>query len=248
MLIELTQRNRVAVLKMNNPKKLNALSTDFMSEMYEAVSGIEQKANVLVIVGVDKAFAAGVNVSEIHSHSYESAYLQNFIDAKWECIFDVKIPVIAAISGYALGGGFELALMCDIIIASPKAMFGFPEVNLGIMPGMGGTQMLTRVVGPKIASEIIMTGRFIPADEAWRLGIVSHVTDSEGNVLDRALALAETIAEKSVMSTRKIKESIRMSQETGLRNGINCERDMFRSLFSTSFKQKGVEDFLNKKK
>jgi enoyl-CoA hydratase len=246
MQIELTQKGDISILKLNNPKKLNALSSEFIDKVYQKISDIEKNTKVLVITGIDKAFAAGVDVSEIQSHSYESAYLEDFINYKWESILNLKIPVIAAVSGYALGGGFELALMCDIIIASKNAKFGFPEVNLGIIPGMGGTQMLTRIVGAKVASELIMTGRFISSEEAKCLNIVSYVTENN-NLIERAIELAEKISKKSTMSTRFIKEAIRFSQEMGLYQGIKSERQMFRSLFSTSFKKKYMEEFFNKK-
>lgn len=246
MLIEVEQKNDITVLKLNNPKKLNALSTSFVAEIHDALSGIEKRAKVVVITGGERAFAAGVDVREIDSHSYESAYLEGFIDDKWEALLNVKIPVIAAVSGYALGGGFEFALMCDIIVASEDAKFGFPEINLGIMPGMGGTQVLPRLVGPKIASDLLLTARNITATEAKALGIVSYISKN-GQLLEDALKLAEKIAQKPVMSTRIIKDAIRMSQEIGLRQGMKMERQMFRSLFSTSSKNEGVKNFLNKK-
>ena len=246
-MIELKIENSVAILKINNPKNLNALSTNVMREIFEKLSDIEKKANVLVIMGCDKAFAAGVDVTEINKLSFQDAYISNFINDIWERIFNVKVPVISVVSGYALGGGFELALMGDIIIASEKAVFGFPEVNLGIMPGMGGTQFLTKIVGPKIASEIILTGRFITAQEAHQLGIVSKITENE-KLTEESLKLAETISKKSVVSTRMIKEAIRMAQNSTLKLGIINERNMFRSLFSTEMKKKNIEAFLNKKK
>ncbi|MDR2268061.1 MAG: enoyl-CoA hydratase/isomerase family protein [Holosporaceae bacterium] len=244
-LIELSSRGSIAILTLSNPAKLNALSTDLMAEIHGALDGIEKRFNVLVITGGQKAFAAGVDVSEIHALSYEMAYLEDFIDYRWESIFNVKIPVVAAVSGYALGGGFELALMCDIVVASTSATFGFPEVNLGIMPGMGGTQLLTGIVGPKIAAEILLTGRFVSAQEAADIGIVSILTNND-QLLDKTLELAEKISAKSVISTRMIKEAVRMAQNVGLCSGIKSERQMFRSMFSTSFKQKGTEAFLKK--
>ena len=246
-MIELKIENLIAILKINNPKNLNALSSDVMHEIFEKLSDIEKKANVLMIIGCDKAFAAGVDVTEINKLSFEDAYVSSFINDAWERIFNVKIPVISVVSGYALGGGFELALMSDIIIASEKAIFGFPEVNLGIMPGMGGTQFLTKIVGPKIASEIILTGRFIAAQEAFQLGIVSKIIDHE-KVVEESLKLAESIAKKSIASTRMIKEAIRMAQNSTLSQGIINERNMFRSLFSTEMKDKNIKAFLNKKK
>ncbi|MDR2794972.1 MAG: enoyl-CoA hydratase/isomerase family protein [Holosporaceae bacterium] len=246
MSVELSERGLVALLTLNNPAKLNALSGDFMNEIHQKIHDIDKKFNVLVVTGCSRAFAAGVDVHEIQELSHERAYLENFIDHRWESILDVKIPVIAAVSGYALGGGFELALMCDIVVASETAIFGFPEVNLGLMPGMGGTQMLTSIVGPKIASEIMMTGRFVTAAEALSLGIVSRLTD-ENLLLEQTLELAQKISEKSTMSTRMIKDAVRLAQNVGLAQGIKFERQMFRSLFSTSFKQKGVAAFLEKK-
>lgn len=246
MPVELSQKNSIAILKLNNPKKLNVLSSDFINKIYEKISNIEKTAKVLIITGCEKAFAAGVDVSEINALSYQNAYLENFIDYKWESIFNIKIPVIAAVSGYALGGGFELALMCDIIIAAKNAIFGFPEVNLGIMPGMGGTQILPKIVGPKIASEVMITGRFISAEEAANLNIVSYLTE-EHALLKKSLELAEKIAKKPTMSTQMIKEAVRMSQNVGLNQGMKSERQMFRSLFSTDSKQKETSEFLNKK-
>jgi enoyl-CoA hydratase/carnithine racemase len=246
MQVELTQKDDIAIIKLNNPKKLNALSNEFIDRIYQKVLDIEKNAKVLIITGIEKAFAAGVDVSEIQSRSYETAYLEDFINHRWECIFNLKIPVIAAVSGYALGGGFELALMCDIIVASKNAKFGFPEVNLGIIPGMGGTQMLTKIVGPKISSELIMTGRFISSEEAKCLNIVSRIAE-DNKLIDETMELAKKISAKSIMSTRMIKEAIRLSQEVGLCQGIKFERQMFRSLFSTSFKKKYMEDFFNKK-
>ncbi|MBR1734490.1 MAG: enoyl-CoA hydratase/isomerase family protein [Alphaproteobacteria bacterium] len=239
----------IAVLTLDNPRKLNALSSEFVAEIYGQISSLKETTKVLIIKSSNpKAFAAGVNVQEIHDNTYENAYLNNFIDQRWEAVANLKIPVIAAVSGYALGGGFELALMCDIIVASKNATFGFPEVNLGIMPGMGGTQFLTRTVGMKIASEILMTGRFVKAEEAAELGIINYIEENDVDMERKAHEIAEEIAKKSIMSTRIIKEAIRLSQDVGLSQGIKSERQMFRSLFSTSFKTEGTEAFLNKKK
>lgn len=247
MLVEITCENGVAILTFNNPKKLNALSSEFVAEIRRKISEIPPEAKVLIVrSGFPKAFAAGVNVQEIHDHSFESAHLKSFIDENWEAIFHLKIPTIAAVCGYALGGGFELALMCDIIVASQSAVFGFPEVNLGIMPGMGGTQFLTRAVGPKIASEILMTGRFIKAEEGLRLGIVNYVMKDDSEMFSKAMEIAQNLSQKSSMSTRMIKEAIRLSQEVGLIQGMKSERLMFRSLFSTDSKREGTEAFLNK--
>ena len=245
MSVDFEINDSVAILKLNNPKKLNALSTDFVEEIYDHLINIEKKANVLVIFGTEKAFAAGVDINEIDSLSFEQALLNEFIDYKWERVLNVKIPVISAVEKYALGGGFELALASDIIIANKNAKFGFPEVNLGLMPGLGGTQLLTRIVGTKKASELIMTGDFIDAEEALRLNIISKIVPSE-NLETETLDLANRIAKKSPTSLRFIKESIQLSQNSGCLQGIKTERNLFRSLFSTSYKEKLTKEFLRK--
>lgn len=238
--------NFVAVLTLNNPKKLNALSTNFVEEMYDHLADVEKKANVLVIFGTEKAFAAGVDINEINTLSFEQALLNEFIDYKWERILNIKIPVISGVEKYALGGGFELALASDIIIASENAKFGFPEVNLGLMPGLGGTQLLTRIVGVKKASELIMSGDFIDAKEALRLNIISKTVSSSSDLKRETLDLAHKIAQKSPTSLRLIKEAIQLSQNTGCLQGIKTERNLFRSLFSTSFKEKLTKEFLKR--
>ena len=238
--------NSVAVLTLNNPKKLNALNTNFVEKIYDCLSDVEKKANVLVIFGTEKAFAAGVDINEIDTLSFEQALLNEFIDYKWERILNIKIPVISGVEKYALGGGFELALASDIIIANENAKFGFPEVNLGLMPGLGGTQLLTRIVGSKKASELIMSGDFIDAKEALRLNIVSKVLHSSADLKQETLSLAKKISEKSPTSLRLIKEAIQLSQNTGCTQGIKTERNLFRSLFSTSYKEKLIKEFLKK--
>jgi enoyl-CoA hydratase/carnithine racemase len=259
---ELSIRDSIALLKLNNFEKLNALSEDFVDEIYQLLENIEKRAVVLVISsGFRRAFVAGVDVNEIYAKTFESACRDNFMDHKWERVWRIEIPVIAAVSGYALGGGFELALMCDIILASSSAVFGFPEIGLGLMPGLGGTQMLTSIVGPKIASEIIMTGRFVSAEEALKLGIVSGLIlekendlpeeNSDANsdsLLAKALALAEKIATKSTMSARMIKRAIRLFYDAGISGGMKAERQMFLSLFSTEEKERETKAFVNKKK
>ena len=235
----------IAVLTLNNTKKLNALSTKFIEEICDLLINVEKKANVLVIFGTEKAFAAGVDINEIDSLSFEQALLNEFIDYKWERILNIKIPVISGVEKYALGGGFELALASDIIIASENAKFGFPEVNLGLMPGLGGTQLLTRIVGSKKASELIMSGDFIDAQEAFRLNIISKIVSSS-DLKKETLDLANKIAQKSPTSLRFIKEAIQLSQNSGCLQGIKTERNLFRSLFSTSYKEKLTKEFLKK--
>ena len=246
-MINLTIENNIALVRINNPKKLNALSNDLMEELYCKIFGIEKKANVIVITGCDKAFAAGMDITEIAQHDYEQTHLQTVINSHWEELLNVKIPVISAVSGYALGGGFELVLYSDIVIASEDAKFGFPEINLGVMPGLGGTQLLTRAVGTKRASKIIMTGEQLSAQEAYDLGIVSQVVPQD-KVIDVATELAYKISQKPKMSLRLIKEAIKMSQNCGLQQGMQIERTMFHSLFSTTDKQNKINEFLSRKK
>lgn len=246
MSVDFEINNSVAILTLNNPKKLNALNTNFVEEIYDHLFDVEKKANVLVIFGTEKAFAAGVDINEIDSLTFEKALIKEFIDYKWERILNVKIPIISGVEKYALGGGFELALASDIIIANENAKFGFPEVNLGLMPGLGGTQLLTRIVGSKKASELIMSGDFIDAKEALQLNIVSKVLSSSADLKQEALNLAKKIAEKSPTSLRLIKEAIQLSQNTGCLQGIKIERNLFRSLFSTSYKEKLTKKFLKK--
>ena len=245
MSVDFEINDAVAVLTLNSPKNLNALNTNFVEKIYNHLINIEKKANVLVIFGTERAFAAGVDINEIDPLSFEHALLDEFIDYKWERILNIKIPVISGVEKYALGGGFELALASDIIIASENAKFGFPEVNLGLMPGLGGTQLLTRIVGSKKASELIMSGDFIDAQEALHLNIVSKIVSSE-NLKKETLNLANKIAQKSPSSLRLIKEAIQLSQNSGCLQGIKTERNLFRSLFSTSYKEKLTKEFLKK--
>lgn len=245
MSIDFEINNSVAVLTLNNPKKLNALSIDFIEEIYDDLVDVEKKANVLVIFGTEKAFAAGVDVNEIEPLSFERALLNEFIDYKWERILNIKIPVISGVEKYALGGGFELALASDVIIASENAKFGFPEINLGLMPGLGGTQLLTRIIGTKKASELIMSGDFINAEEALQLNIISKIVPSS-DLKKETLNLANKITKKSPTSLRLIKEAIQLSQNSGYLQGIKTERNLFRSLFSTSYKEKLTKEFLKK--
>lgn len=245
MPVNLCIHDAIAELQIDNPQKLNALSSPVMNELSEKLSDIEQHASVVIIYGLQKAFAVGVDINEVSKYSFETAVQNDFINTTWEALRNTRIPVIAAVSGYALGGGFELALMSDIIIAEPNAKFGFPEVNLGLMPGLGGTQMLTNLVGAKVASELIMTGDFISAQRALSLGIVSKIVDSD-NLLHEARLLAQKLASKSSIGLKMIKEAISLAQNIGVNAGITIERQMFRALFSTHAKNEKVNDFLKK--
>ncbi|MBE6447443.1 MAG: enoyl-CoA hydratase/isomerase family protein [Alphaproteobacteria bacterium] len=239
--------DNVAVLEMNNEKKLNVLNTDVMHEIYNCLDNIEQKAKVLVIFGCDRAFAAGDDLNEIDTLDYEQAQLLEFMDSKWERVLHTKIPVIAGVQGYALGGGFELALMCDMIIASEDAVFGFPEVNLGLMPGLGGTQQLAKIVGTKKATEMIMMGDFITATQASELKIINKIIN-KGNFEDEVLQFAKKLASKPSLSLLAIKEALTLSQNVGRDEGMKVERYLFRALCSTSDKKKLVSNFLSKRR
>ncbi len=245
MSIDFKIKNSIATLVLNNPERLNALNSLVIEEIYNCLQDIEKQANVLVIFGCDKAFAAGVDIKEISELDYQQACETEFINYKWEKILHTKIPTIAAVSGYALGGGFELALACDMIICSEDAKFGFPEVKLGLMPGLGGTQLLTRIVGVKKASEIIMTGNFISANEAKKLHIVNKIVAKE-LLHNEVNELVANIASQSRLSIRMIKEAINLSQNMGCEQGIKVERNMFRSLFSSTDKKDRVSKFLKK--
>lgn len=247
MLIDLSINDEIAVVRINHPQKLNALSCGLMGELYEKIFDIGTKARVLILTGGEKAFAAGMDISEISKCNYEQAHEKNLINSHWEELLNVKIPVIAAVSGYALGGGFELVLHSDIVIAAETAKFGFPEINLGVMPGLGGTQLLTRAVGTKRASELLMTGEYISAQRAYELGIVSQVVPQQ-ELMTAANRLAYKLREKSKMGLLLIKEAVRMSQNCGLQQGMQVERTMFHSLFSTADKQQKIQDFLSRKK
>lgn len=235
----------IATLRLKNSKKLNALSVDFVEQIFESLNDIDKKAKVLIITGEERAFAVGVDIKEIDKRNYEQAYLENFLDNKWDVLLNIKIPVIAAVSGYALGAGFEMCLMSDIVVASNTAKFGFPEIRLGLLPGLGGTQLLPRLVGTKIAMKLLLTADMISAKEAQDLGLVSQITDFR-NLFKTAQSLAEKIAVMPTMSARLIKEMVRISQNSGMNTGMQIERNIFRSLFSTSFKRDNVENFLKK--
>ena len=204
MAVTLEIRDSIAILRIDTPGKLNVLNTETMREVYNKLEDIEQKAKVLVIFGGEKAFAAGDDLNEIAKLDYEKAQTTEFMDFKWERVLRTRIPVIAGVKGYALGGGFELALACDMIFAAENAVFGFPEVNLGLMPGFGGTQLLTKIVGSKKASELIMTGDFITANQALELDIVNRIIETE-KLEEEVINFAKRIAEKPLLSLLSIK-------------------------------------------
>ncbi|KZO95727.1 enoyl-CoA hydratase [Calocera viscosa TUFC12733] len=240
----------VTLITLNRPKALNALSSPLFHELNHALAQAELDKDVgaVVLTGSEKAFAAGADIKEMKDIEFAEAYGNNFL-SHWTQITEMKKPVIAAVSGYALGGGCELAMMCDIILASPTAKFGQPEINLGIIPGAGGTQRLTHALGKSRAMEIILTGKNISALDAEKWGLVSRVVaEGEGEVVKEAIELAKTIASKGRLSVMAAKESVNTSYELGLREGLHFERRLFQSLFATKDQKEGMSAFAEKRK
>jgi enoyl-CoA hydratase len=243
------KRGAVGLITLNRPKALNALSTGLMTELAHALDELEGDTEVgaVVLTGSDKAFAAGADIKEMKDKSFIDAYASDFITAGWERLTSFRKPVIAAVAGYALGGGCELAMMCDFIIAADNARFGQPEVTLGIMPGIGGTQRLTRSVGKSKAMEMCLTGRMIDAQEAERAGLVSRVVPA-GELLQEALKTAQKIAECSRPVVMMIKEAVNRAYETTLAEGVRFERRLFHSTFATEDQKEGMAAFIEKRK
>jgi enoyl-CoA hydratase len=242
-------RGHVGLITLNRPKALNALSSPLMAELTEALDTFEADSNIhaMVLTGSEKAFAAGADIKEMQEKTWSEAYMEDFITAGWERLTRCRKPVIAAVAGFALGGGCEVAMMCDFIIAADSAKFGQPEVNLGIPPGAGGTQRLTRFVGKSKAMEMCLTGRFMDAEEAERAGLVSRVVPA-GELLDEAFKTADAIAAKSMAANMIIKESVNRAYETTLSEGIRFERRMFHSCFGSQHQKEGMAAFSEKRK
>ena len=243
------QRGRVGLITLNRPKQLNALNDALMDELGEALSAFDADIQVgaIVITGGEKAFAAGADIGAMKDMSYADAFGGNFITRNWERMRTIRKPVIAAVAGYALGGGCELAMMCDIIIAADNAKFGQPEVKIGILPGAGGTQRLPRAVGKAKAMDMVLTGRLMDAAEAERVGLVSRVVASE-KVLDEALAAAAQIGEYSLLSIMAAKQAVNRSFESPLAEGLVFERHMFHAGFATQDQKEGMQAFVEKRK
>jgi enoyl-CoA hydratase len=248
-LIKVEQKGRVGLITLDRPKQLNALSPQLMQELgaalqkYDADEGI----GAIVITGTEKAFAAGADIAAMKDYSYMDAYMADYVTRDWEHIRRIRKPVIAAVAGYALGGGNELAMMCDIVIAAENARFGQPEINLGVMPGAGGTQRLPRAVGKAKAMDICLTARMMDAAEAERAGLVSRVVPLD-KLMDEALAVAEKIAGYSLPVAMMIKESINRAYESTLAEGVLFERRLFHSQFALADQKEGMAAFLEKRK
>jgi enoyl-CoA hydratase len=242
-------RGRVGLITLNRPKALNALNDALMSELGEALSRLDtdDAIGAVVLTGSDKAFAAGADIAAMKDWGYMDVYKGEYITRNWERLRSVRKPVIAAVAGYALGGGCELAMMCDIIIAAEGARFGQPEIKLGIIPGAGGTQRLPRAVGKAKAMDLVLTARMMDAHEAERSGLVSRVVPGE-RLLDEALAAAAQIAEFSLPSVMMAKEAVNRAYEAPLAEGILFERRAFHALFATRDQEEGMAAFLEKRK
>ncbi len=238
----------VGIITLNRPKAMNALNSAIVSEIGQALDGFEADDAIgcIVVTGSDKAFAAGADIKEMQSKTYTDAYLQNFITNGWESISKCRKPVIAAVAGFALGGGCEVAMMCDFIIAGDTAKFGQPEITLGIIPGAGGTQRLPRAVGKAKAMEMVLTGRMMGAEEAERAGLVSRVVPA-GDLLDEAVKAAKAIASLSRPAVMMAKESLNRAYESSLAEGILFERRTFHATFATNDQKEGMSAFVEKR-
>jgi enoyl-CoA hydratase len=241
------RRGRVGLVTLNRPKALNALSARLMAELEEALGELDRDGEVgaVVVTGSEKAFAAGADIKEMLGHDFASAMATDFI-ASWQRIAAHQKPVIAAVAGYALGGGCELAMMCDIVLAAENAKFGQPEINLGTIPGAGGTQRLTRAVGKSKAMEMILTGRMMDAAEAERSGLAARVVPT-ADLLDEAVKLGEAIAAKSRPIVAMAKDMVNAAEETTLAEGIKAERRTFYATFATADRREGMSAFVEKR-
>ncbi|MFF2314866.1 enoyl-CoA hydratase [Arthrobacter sp. NPDC058097] len=241
------RRGRVGLVTLNRPEALNALDRTTLEELVSAVSAMDTDPGIgaVVITGSGKAFAAGADIKEMADKGYLEMYDADWFRG-WEDLTRLRIPLIAAVSGFALGGGCELAMMCDFIIAGDNAKFGQPEINLGVVPGMGGSQRLTRAVGKAKAMDMILTGRFIDADEAERSGLVARVVPAADTV-EEALKAAEVIASKSKPAAMLAKEAVNAAFETGLAQGVLFERRLFHSLFASEDQKEGMAAFAEKR-
>ncbi|KAG8148506.1 enoyl-CoA hydratase [Burkholderia catarinensis] len=242
-------RGRVGLVTLNRPKALNALNDALMDELGDALKAFDADDGIgaIVVTGSEKAFAAGADIGMMATYSYMDVYRGDYITRNWETVREIRKPIIAAVSGFALGGGCELAMMCDIIFAADTAKFGQPEIKLGVMPGAGGTQRLPRAVSKAKAMDMCLTARFMDAAEAERAGLVSRVLPAD-KLLDEAIAAAMTIAEFSLPAVMMVKESVNRAYETTLAEGVHFERRLFHSLFATEDQKEGMAAFVEKRK
>lgn len=241
-------RGKVGLITLNRPKALNALNSQVLADILDAVKTFDTDTSIgaMVITGSEKAFAAGADIKEMQAKSYIEAFMQDFF-VGWEELTRARKPIIAAVAGYALGGGCELAMMCDFIIAGDNAKFGQPEITLGVMPGMGGSQRLTRFVGKSKAMDMVLTGRMMDAAEAERCGLVSRIVPA-AELVDEALKAAAKIADFSLPAVMMAKEAVNRSYETTLAEGLRFERRVFHSMFALDDQKEGMAAFAEKRK
>ncbi len=243
-----TEGGKVGIVTLNRPKALNALNGALMDELGAALKAFDadEAIGCMIITGSEKAFAAGADISAMAQMTFTDVYKEDFITRNWETIRSIRKPVIAAVSGFALGGGCELAMMCDFIIAAENAKFGQPEIKIGIIPGAGGTQRLPRAIGKSKAMDLVLTGRMMDAQEAERAGLVSRVVPLE-KMMDEALGAALMICGYGQLSVMAAKESVNRAFESGLSDGVMFERRIFHALFATADQTEGMDAFLNKR-
>jgi len=243
------KRGRVGWVTLNRPKALNALNDALIDQLVAALQGFDSEKGVgaIVITGSDKAFAAGADIAAMKDWSFVDAYKDDYITRNWDALRRVRKPMIAAVAGYALGGGCELAMMCDLIVAADSARFGQPEIKLGIIPGAGGTQRLPRAVGKAKAMDLVLTGRNMDAQEAERCGLVARVVPAE-RLHEEVLEMATTIAAYSLPAVLAAKEAINRAYESPLADGAMFERRLFHALFATADQKEGMAAFLEKRK
>jgi enoyl-CoA hydratase len=241
-------KGRVGVIRLNRPNALNALNRALIAELTQAIDAFEKDDAVgsILITGNEKAFAAGADIKEMADKTFTEAYGGNFA-ADWDRVAHARKPVVAAVAGFALGGGCELAMQCDIIIAADTAKFGQPEIKLGVIPGIGGTQRLARAVGKAKAMDLVLTGRMMDAAEAERSGLAARVVPA-ANLMDEAMKVAETIANMSLPSVMAGKEAVNVAFESSLAEGVRFERRIFHSLFATADQKEGMKAFVEKRK
>ena len=243
-----TEGGQVGIITLNRPKALNALNGVLMDELGDALKAFDadEAIGCIVITGSEKAFAAGADIAAMAKFNFNEVYKQDFITRNWETIRSIRKPVIAAVSGFALGGGCELAMMCDFIIAADNAKFGQPEIKIGIIPGAGGTQRLPRAMGKSKAMDLVLTGRMMDAQEAERGGLVSRVVPLD-KLMDETLGAALMICGYGQLAVIAAKESVNRAFESGLSDGVMFERRVFHSLFATADQKEGMDAFLNKR-
>ncbi|MEZ5758916.1 MAG: enoyl-CoA hydratase [Emcibacteraceae bacterium] len=246
--LEICREDRVVLIRLNRPQALNALNSEIMRELIAELTPLDKDPDVgcFIITGSEKAFAAGADIKEMQSKTYMDMYTHDYF-ADWQKFCDFRTPKIAAVSGFALGGGCELAMMCDFIIAAKSAKFGQPEIKLGVIPGMGGSQRLTRLVGKSKAMDMILTGRMMDAEEAERCGLAARVVDDE-KLLGEAMEAAKAISSYSKPAVMLAREAVDRALEGSLREGLIFERRIFHSLFATEDQKEGMAAFAEKRK